>query len=182
MDRNRLSRKSRTLLHRESFSPAGFRGGDGADRRMTGRSQINIGRSHLSGIRPPHPPSAPLDVRAWQTAQADRGKCGLNHRAYDAPPRSGVIYVAHGVSRGKSFAQSQAAERRHFESRSTPTFRCRRSAAGNGSDHVPTAHAVGYVDSAAPRLVATARIRTSVVPLDHVARRNVAQTLLSVLR
>jgi hypothetical protein len=83
-----LTGKAGTLSNREPFSPAGFGGGEGADRRMRGRftrsSLAHVCRSHLSGRRPPHPPSAPsppaknrggrrtLDKRAWQRIQADR--------------------------------------------------------------------------------------------------------------
>src|SRR5882672_3528761 len=81
-----LSGKAGTLLHRDPFSPAVFGGGEGADRRMRGRctrtSFAHVGRSHISRIRPPHPPSAPsppaknrggrrtLDERACQRVQA----------------------------------------------------------------------------------------------------------------
>ncbi len=101
-----------SILTSRAFSPAVFCGGEepalserseskGADRRMRGRrtrmsfaypfcrSRTRGGRSRLSRIRPPHPPSAPspparnrggrrtLDEKGLREVQADCEECGL---------------------------------------------------------------------------------------------------------
>ena len=77
-------------------------------------------------------------------------------------PRSGVIYVAQGVSLGERSHKGRAAELRHL-----PSARQRDVAAPRLvilSFRLPNAHALGYVDSTAPRCSASR--------LCHGARRH----------
>ena len=101
-----------TLLRREPFSPAVSCGGEGADRRMRGRftrtsfpheqsgnragdafnrSRTSVGKSGMSRMRPPHPPSAPFDsLRSLRAGSSPPARNRGGRRTLDETESRGV--------------------------------------------------------------------------------------------